>query len=120
MRVAFQGHSYLVDAESGSFAFSNLPAGRAYTLTACENNSHRAQSRTVTIGGDDDIAVAQIVLRGVGTVAGNGLRHRGATPLPGALVKIRAGALASASYATYTDRNGHYHGFTTCRPAASP
>ncbi len=94
--------------DSGSFAFANLPAGRSYTLTAYETTSHRAQSRTVTIGGDGDVAVAQIVLRGVGTVAGTIFDTDGVTPLAGALVKIHADGLASADYATYTDLDGHY------------
>ncbi len=107
-RVVFQGKSYLVDATTASFAFVNLATGRSYSLKAYENNSHRAQSRTVTLVGDGDVAVAKIVLRGVGSVVGTIFDTDGVTPLTGAKVLIHAAGLVSVDYSIYSDIEGRY------------
>lgn len=108
VRVVFQGKSYLIDVTDGSFAFSNLPAGRSYTLTAYDNGSNRAQSRTLALAGDGDLVIAEIVLRGVGLVEGRIFDTDGITPLYGAEVRMRAAGLVSADYTLYTDQDGHY------------
>ena len=90
VRLNFRKRSYLVDAAHRQLRLRQPAGGSSYTLTAYETTSHRAQSRTVTIAADGDVALAQIVLRGVGTVAGTIFDTDGVTPLAGALVKIHA------------------------------
>ncbi|MDH3998029.1 MAG: Ig-like domain-containing protein, partial [Desulfuromonadales bacterium] len=107
-RVAFNGVTTLVDPETGSFSYGNLAAGRSYTMIAAENGTHRAKKEIVTIHEDSEVARADIVLRGIGSVEGIVYDADGVTPLDGATVHIYANGTVNADYTDYTGADGRF------------
>ncbi|MFA7402346.1 MAG: Ig-like domain-containing protein, partial [Pelobacteraceae bacterium] len=97
-----------VDPLTGEFTFSNLASGRSYTLVATEANTHRGGKAIATISGDGAVVVADVILRGVGTVWGTVFDTDGETPLVGAMVTLQGGDSAPASYTVYTGPDGSF------------
>jgi len=91
--------------QTGSYQFQNLAAGASYTLNAQEVGTLRAGSAIATITSDGQVAVTDITLRGLGTVAGTIFDTDGHTPLVGAKITFNS---SKVNYTVYSGGDGGY------------
>ena len=89
----------------GIFRYDNLAAGSSYTLTTSQQGVRRTGSTVVTISRDLEVANGDIILGGVGSVAGVVFEADGSTLLSGAKVELR---FKSGQLTVYTGSDGGF------------
>lgn len=99
--VTMSGVTKQVDA-NGSFLFTNLPSGSTYSVVARELGTNRAGRATAPIAADGEIAHADIVLQGIGTVEGYVYDSNGTSLLKGASVTLYATGKGGLVYDNFT------------------
>ncbi|HZV80812.1 MAG TPA: Ig-like domain-containing protein, partial [Geobacteraceae bacterium] len=82
------GNPVQVNGETGIFTYDNLAAGQSYSLSSFQPGTRRSGSTVATISRDLEVANGDIILGGVGTVAGAVFEPDGQTPLSGAKVEL--------------------------------